>query len=223
MSLPLENFDSYSVGDLTGENGGTGWSAAWTGNTAFDVTTAQAQSGANSVVVLAAQDPEATISRAWTTGETSGIYQYYMRRKGGNNWRDGLYFDLKEGANVRGGTIFKVTNTSTGAVGAQIYAVGGSSEVFESGTLFADTWHKIDLEFDCTTDQFRARVDDGTWSSWISFTASTTIDGINFTKGNINGGTYNITTDHFVDSLIDQADAGVVSQDSNFFLLMKTQ
>lgn len=28
-AFPTENFDSYSVGDLVGSNGGTGWSASW--------------------------------------------------------------------------------------------------------------------------------------------------------------------------------------------------
>src|SRR5690606_17187605 len=52
----VDDFDSYATGDLTGENGGSGFGGAWSGHTNFDVTTAQFFSSPNSVSVTSASN-----------------------------------------------------------------------------------------------------------------------------------------------------------------------
>lgn len=211
MATATDNFDSYSDGDLNTNNGGSGFSAAWSGSTSFDVQGTTTQSGAKAVQIASSENGEVTIDRSLTTPFTSGTLSVYLRRTGGNNWRDGAYVILRDNSADVAGFYLHVTNTSTGAVGATLYS-GGTTDVFENGTLSADTWHLFEAEFDCDTDEIRARVDGGAWSSWLSFaSAATDIDQIRFFKGNINGGTHNVTTDHYWDQLNITNEAGGVT------------
>ena len=41
-----------------------------------------------------------------------------------------------------------------------------------TATWTANTFHKIDVEWETTTDTHRVRVDDGTWTSWTAGNAS---------------------------------------------------
>jgi len=204
MAIPVESFDSYADGDLNGKNGGTGWSGAWSGSTFYDVQGTVTHSSSTKAVEIVDQNSEYEISRSWTTGLASGIRRIAMRRKGGNNWRDGNYLYLWEGGSRRGVIYMRVVNgTSTGEVEMR---VSGGSDIQIVGGLSADTWYECDIEWDCTTDQIRGRVDGGTWSSWVNFISNangTTIDKESFYKGNVNGGTYNIVTTHYWDEMGD--------------------
>ena len=46
----IENFNSYADGDLNGENGGSGWSGAWSGSVNYDIQGTTTYEGAKAVV-----------------------------------------------------------------------------------------------------------------------------------------------------------------------------
>lgn len=203
MAVPSQDFDSLTNdSDLNGQGGGSGWSGNWSGSGAFDVHDNEAQSGSQCVEVTS-ENLEHGIQRSWSSSSTSGIIGIYMRRKGGNNWRDGQYVYIRSGSTDVAFALFFCSNTTSGLFGARVQS-GSNNDLFENNTLSADTWYFFEIEFDCTTDQLRARVDGGTWSSWVNFSSpQTSIDGIKLFKGNINGGSYNIVTDHYWDTISD--------------------
>jgi hypothetical protein len=71
-----ENFDSYSDGDLNTLNGGSGWSAAWSGGTAYDIQGSVTYQGAKAVTQTGANG---SVSRTLTTDVASGILYVAIR------------------------------------------------------------------------------------------------------------------------------------------------
>lgn len=66
----VDNFNSYSDGDLNGQSGGSGWAAAWSGSTAFDVQGSVVYEGAKAIIIDNAAG--GNMSRQLTSAVTSG-------------------------------------------------------------------------------------------------------------------------------------------------------
>ena len=62
--VEIENF-TYSDGEIVGQNGGTNWSGAWTGNTGLNVVT-------NQLKFCCGTSNDKTITRGLTTSVSSG-------------------------------------------------------------------------------------------------------------------------------------------------------
>lgn len=158
-----DNFDSYADGDLTGENGGSGWSAAWTGNTEFDVQGTTVYAGAKAVSDAVGSNQSHTITRDLSS-ETSG--NFYIAWRVSSVSQACPYVILREGASGRGYLRFPCT-ASSGA--PDIYDSNpGSYDDITTG-LSANTWYILHVEFDTTTDQYRARIYDGSWGSYTVY------------------------------------------------------
>lgn len=83
-----ENFDSYSNGNLVGNNGGSGWSGAWTGSTVTQVEGTTVFQGTKAV--SATNGNANTPARALTTAVSSGVMYIAFRRDvttGDSGWR----------------------------------------------------------------------------------------------------------------------------------------
>lgn len=64
-----DDFDSYSAGDLNGNNGGSGWGGAYSGGTGFDVSTSNPYGGSSKSIQVNADEE---MTRALATGCTAG-------------------------------------------------------------------------------------------------------------------------------------------------------
>jgi hypothetical protein len=156
-----DNFNSYSDGDLNGTNAGSGWSGAWSGNVNYDVQGTTVYEGAKGIQDAVGSNQNHTITRDFS-GEISG--DLYMA------WRQSTvtgacpYLILREGGSSR--AILRGPCVANSNLTIYDYSPG-SYETVQSG-LSANTWYILHVEFDGTTDRYRARV---YTSSWQSFTA----------------------------------------------------
>jgi len=192
-----DDFDSYGTGDLTGENGGSGWGGAWSGSTAYDVTTAVSQSGANSVIYTD-NGVEEQIARSFTA-MTSGIISFYNRKTVTSTNADTPILWFTEGATPD--VTNRVGGVGMSGVGANagFFVQSGSTES-QVQAYSANTWYKVDIEIDCTTDQYRVSIDDGAFSSWYNFrTTETQIDGLIFYINQSGSTSYSVYWDTIAD------------------------
>lgn len=156
-------FDGYADGDLTGENGGSGWSAAWTGNTRYDVQGTTVYQGSKAVTEAVGANQSHVISRDLSS-ETSG--DFYVAWNVSTVSGACGYFILREGASGRGYLRLPCT-ASSGA--PDIYDSNpGSYDDITTG-LSANTWYVLHVQFDTTTDQYRARIYNGSWGSYTAY------------------------------------------------------
>lgn len=88
-----ETFDSYSDGDLNGNNGGSGWSAAWVAGVAYDVQGTTTFNGSSKAVTGVNANQNAT--RTLTSSVASGTLYVAMRNSTGSG---DFQFDLKVSA-----------------------------------------------------------------------------------------------------------------------------
>lgn len=164
-----ETFDSYSSGaSLDGASGGSGWTGNWTALFATTNTAETAPSG----------------------GQGGMCYR--------SNTSTGQSFLTRAFSAISAGTIrfrIRVTNTSPNAFvgviiessGTPIFYVrinGGNIQYWDGAyntiqAVSADTWYTVEIEFDDATqnNQWRVRIDGGSWTSWVSAAAAfTTVD-----------------------------------------------
>jgi len=148
-TIAEDDFESYSLGGLNGENGGTGWSSAWSA-TGFEVVSGESPTDTNSVETTATNEP---IAERTTDPQTHFVMTWDQKvsATGGNTF----------GVRIRGGgqtkSSFNFNNDGT-------ISLNGTGE----GTWDADTWYNIQLEFDADTDMSRIKIDGGSWSSWVA-------------------------------------------------------
>ncbi len=157
--IATDNFDSYPDGDLSGQNGGTDWTAAWSGGAGFDVQGTVVYQGAKAVSVVrtgAAQE----ITRDFTAITAGSVYIAVRVTSTALE----SYLMINEGATSRGYI------KHTGGV-ISIYDNGGGVYQNVATGLSADTWYIVNIEFDdgAQPNNYRARVYNGSWGSFSSW------------------------------------------------------
>lgn len=174
--VATDNFDSYSDGDLNNGAGGTGWSTNWSGNAIYDIQGTVKFQGTKAVqYVDAAAEPE--IGRTYA-GVTDGCTHVAIRR---NASADILEYWIAEGGIAEANRVFGIQMFNL-----NINVVGSAST--NLGAYALDTWYEVDFEYDASTDQFRARLDGGTYTAWLNArTTETQVDGLLLRNG-ANGG-----------------------------------
>lgn len=159
-----DNFDSYSTGDLNGQG-------SWSGSTFWDVSTTVAASSPNSAKAAQTDESGQSIDKT-VSNITSGTqrYRFYVTSAGQLD-TDEIQVRFNEGAaTLRFGVKVRYL-TATSDCDAQTV---GSSTTTEFTGITPNAWHIMDVEFDNTTDTFRIRVDEGSWSSSRSYFATAT-------------------------------------------------
>jgi hypothetical protein len=161
----VDNFNSYSDGDLAGNNGGSGWSAAWSGSANHDVQGTVTYEGAKAV-----QNSVGTgnISRTFTS-RSSGVVRVAMRRSSNGSGQSRILAEDSGGT-----TQYAVEMASTGQF--VLKSTEGDTNV---AAYSADTWYVVDLEFDTSVPRQRARIDNGTWSAWKAPFAGSATNNVN--------------------------------------------
>lgn len=166
MAVPVDNFESYSAGDLTGGNGGTGWDAAWSGSVIFDVSTTTPFTGSN---CINATSPSGAprISRTFTAISTDGSEFTVSMRSPVTNLRVGYFI---------------WSSTVVGGPDAMIQLYLGSNgqiRILSDVTLTniqaysADTWYTIKTEITFSTEKHRISIDGGAYGSSLDVANST--------------------------------------------------
>jgi hypothetical protein len=160
-----QNFDTLNDGDLNNQD-------SWSGDSLFDVQTSVKYAGDKGVAVTPSSGSDITISRT-ITNTSDGSLRFYVRRTSNSNGT--FHVTLYEGATFATRVIFN-------ASGNIVLHNGVSTiEYITVGSYSANTWYCIDVEYDCSTDKARARVDSGSWSDWGDFyTAISNVSKIEF-------------------------------------------
>lgn len=169
--VAISDFEGLSDGDLNGQSDGSGWSAAWSGDTLYDVQGTTVYEGSKAGA-LNAGATEPAIGRSLTTGQVSGEMRYVIQRDTTANGSFSLF--MSNGTPYLANISFYVQFG-----GSAVINLNGTSV----GSYSADTWHIIDVNFDLTVDEAMVAVDEGSYSSPVSITHKTSIDGLGWFFG----------------------------------------
>jgi len=157
----IDNFDSYGDGDLHGESGGSGWSDAWGGSTAYDVQ-GTTTFGGSTKAVQHDTSSTGTIVRTLTSSVDSGDLYYAIRTDDAS--LDGIQFEIQDGATLGGAVSFENDGGATYQIRVSTHAV---ADILES--LAADTWYIININFVSSTQfKVRAKVEGGSFNAYSS-------------------------------------------------------
>jgi hypothetical protein len=170
-----QKFNALTTGDLNGQD-------SWTADVSWDVSTTSPYEGAN------------CIQRQCEGDAPSGIDNYKPAYRTITAVTDGsMYFAFKydsSSAAVRAALTLEEGTTSkcyllvVSSFSKLMLFSGGSFYDIATG-LSSGTWYPVNMEFDCGTDQYRARVySSGAWGSFSTWYAmpstATQINNLNF-------------------------------------------
>lgn len=190
-----DNFESYSVPvDLNGGSGGSGWSAAWSGDALFDaVSTDSPYEGSKHVKASPTVDAFRAISRTFTAVTATGIIKCAVKinRTGGTSGKS-IRGDINvyNGATQVGRLFIQISDS---IAKAEILTNDGAAWIQLSGTIVNNTYHIFEIEYDNASqaNKYRARFDGGTWTSWYGYIGSPTwsqITKVEFDTSSADGG-----------------------------------
>lgn len=189
MATFVENFDSYTAGDLTGQGG-------WSGSTGWDVVTSQFVSSPNAAAGSGATTTD--IDKTFT-GVGTGNQVFYMRSDTLAVGVTNHAVRFSEGTTFLFGIFLNEGGGSPGDI-----VLNGSAAVTVA-TWVIDTWYKIEVEWKTSDNTVRARVNDGTWTAFQSTAATfTNVDTVKMRATALSGVL-------FVDSFLDATPAPAVN------------
>lgn len=169
--LATDNAESYSNGNsISGLNGGSDWSAAWSvaGSGTKDIINTPTLQGSLCFRLdkVGSVEPEAIRTFANTT---SGSVTFIARAT--TNSEHSILFGFDESTTLKFSVALDGGNNLGGGTG-KITAYNGSGTSLQA--FSADTNYTIIIEYDNSTDQFRVKVDSGSFSSWINYASVAT-------------------------------------------------
>ncbi|NUQ57502.1 MAG: hypothetical protein HUT38_03395 [Candidatus Paceibacter sp.] len=157
MSWPYtQNFNSLTTGDLNGQD-------SWSANVAWDVQNSVVQEGANALSCVAGESNQN--ANRTITSTTSGNVVFYMRATHSGGTHNGATFRARD-SSLTGRFDVRFTQNSS-----NLELVGTTTVTLVSG-YSVDTWYKVEVEYDCSGNTARARINDGSWSSSVTLTGS---------------------------------------------------
>jgi len=180
-----DNFDSYTAGgNLSGAAGGSGWSGDWSAVTGTITTeTAPAGGQGGNAARCNSTAGDASYQRSFTD-VSAGTASIRMRTSDTSPAND-FGVILREGGV---GKMYVLFGKNT--AGQIAMFDGGTSTYVDIGAFSADTWYTIDIDFDdaAQPNQYRVRIDGGSWTSWrdVNGSAYTNIDAFNLLDENTN-------------------------------------
>lgn len=189
--LPLNTANAawtytQNMDGLTGAGADLNGQDSWSGGTGYDVTTAGTMQGTKYVnmVNTAEQDMSRTV-----TSSTAGVMSVMMRKGSAS----ALVWDVRINSGATIGTFVRFKANGS------IYQMHSTETALQTYT--AATNYTIETEYDVATDQYRVRINAGSWSSWQPFYLSatlTSVDKIYFSKQD--GGTQGVSFDDIKDT-----------------------
>mgnify|MGYP000950013211 CR=1 FL=1 len=177
MATLVDNFDSYSTGDLNGQG-------SWSGSTNWDVQNSVSQSSPNAAACSVTGSDISKSMTATATGNEVFYIQCSTQAPGTNS---SVRFNDQSSTFSFG--IFMND-------GGQIQGNGSGTD--NLGAWSVDTWYKVEVEWRVSDTSYRARINDGAWSSWFNTaTDFTTVDSTTLRSALGGAGTF------YVDSFSD--------------------
>jgi hypothetical protein len=177
-----ENFESYAVGSaINSQNGGTGWTGPWTGDTNYLTSNTTSTEGANSVTINAPVqfgDPDPIIKRSFSPLTTGTIH--WKQRK--DNPDDGQNLEVYSGGSEIMAVGIGATNQPQ--LGGPDWSINGPTSFAILKHYTIGSWDTADLQFDTTTNLYRVSIDGGAYSAWTQFEhPASSVDTIRFELG----------------------------------------
>jgi hypothetical protein len=195
-SIPIDihdDFDSYSNGNVSGNNGGTGeWSSAWANfltGSAWQVQDSTVLQGTKSIASGSANETNG-VERDFSDSET-GIVSALMRRESNSSGTG--FFALLDGTTL----VARVQFNASGNITVR----NNTTEDFVQA-YSADTTYRITFDLDLPNDQYRIKIDQGSWTDWKTATGSK-VNKIRFVKTG--------TTVQYVDDITSAEEEPVIS------------
>lgn len=174
-----DNFDSYNTGDLSGQGN-------WQGSASWDVQTTEFQSSPNA----AASAVNGTVIEKALRATTNENQVFYIRCNELNVGQTNHVVRFLQGDT----TLFRILMNEGGGSPGDIILAGTAETVV--ATWVVNTWYKVEVEWQASDDTVRARVDDGTWTSFVA--AATTFATVNTVRlENADGDTSTFYVDTF--------------------------
>lgn len=157
-----DTFDSYSDGDLNGSNGGTGFSAAWSGSTAFDVQGSVTYGSSTKAII--GTNANGSITRTLTSTVTAGEMFFAMRVDVIGSNQD-MQLDLVNSGGAA--TAARISMRTAGST-KNLQVLGAATTTLLTPFVLS-TWYLFDVKFngDNTLD-IRYSTDGATWSAWTT-------------------------------------------------------
>jgi len=165
----IDTFDTYSDGDLTGENGGSGFSGAWSGSTGYDVQGVTTFGGSSKAVDLDTANVE--IDRTLSATIDSGD----------------MYFAIRyDGADGSGASSVQLLDGTTFGMSVQLRDDGSPRRLIVASsvgitellaTAVSTTWYIVNVNFlSSTTFKVRFKAEGGSFSAFTgTLTYSNTV------------------------------------------------
>ena len=152
-----QNFNSLSDGDLNGQD-------SWSGDTTFDVQATVSSDAGKSVEY--ANAAEGLIQRT-ITGVTDGTMRIELRKD--TTLLGNMQVGLGKGDWGTGSNRLAIVGLGYNLNFDKIYWISAGTSEATIQSFSASTFYTIDIDFDCGTDQYRVRVDEGTYTSFANF------------------------------------------------------
>ena len=171
--VATEDFEyAPDASDINGKTGGSGWSAAWSGSTAFDSDDTTPAVGTYSCLGTGATT---VISRTLTIAVTAGVVQFVIR-KNTNSANTATTFRLKEGSTLR---VYGAYHYDGGI------EIGGATWEVLLASPSINTWYWVQVEIDQPNGRFRARigtseaaVQAASWTAYVGYLGGGTFNNI---------------------------------------------
>lgn len=159
--VATDDFEAYSVATIVGQTGGSGWSGNWAlgGGSSADYTIVSSPAiGTRAASIKAtAGFVEHTLSSTQTTGSV-----YFLTRRNSTS--------AANGARIRMPAAGGAVEYDVGFYGTDIILFANSGQKVVCSGLSADTWYEVQVEYDTTVPQHRARCRPqlGSWGAFTS-------------------------------------------------------
>jgi len=168
--VATENFESYSAGALAGNNGGSGWTSAWTSlsNDDWQVGTTTVCGGSkNAVDTVTSGDATSRIYRdfAALSGTTNEV-QFYLAASSATTDNIQVQF-----ANSSSASRIEIQMGEGVGGGGDIELVGATSQSLAT-SFSANTCYLVTVDIDVTNSRARAKLDGGAYTSYVSLANS---------------------------------------------------
>jgi len=161
-----EDFETFTVGSIASQGNFTIYATG----TTQDVATDQFHAGAKSLKMRASGGSQSHV--VYTSAPFAGKMglSFYVRKSSATSFSRMCGW-VQTGAS-NDSCYGQVEFSNAGVIRIQ----NNSAVNTTVGSYSANTWYKIDMEYTASPEEYRVRVDGGSWTSWISTMGSTAND-----------------------------------------------
>jgi hypothetical protein len=182
------DFDTYSTGNLSGQDG-------WTFHSGSDlqVVSTPTDTGSRAIAAVSAGGNFRDY-RSITTVNTDGAIVYFSIRTDTNTSVDNMGLFFANGTTVCAQVMINAPSAGYISLRQRVSPYGWTT--LTTG-VSNDTWYRVGIEFDFTNNRFRGNVDNGTWSVWEDMASTSQINRIDMLANNGDGA----STACYIDSI----------------------